>query len=92
VKDLFGDRFPALERTRNEYCETAMSSRAYLELFRDSFGPMVAIYAGLRDQAARIAELDGAFLKFIARRNRGTSEGRVRIGYEYLLVLARKGG
>ena len=76
--------------TRHEYCETAMSSRAYFELFRDSFGPMVAIYAGLRDQVARTAELDAAFLQFIARWNRGASEGRVRIPYEYLLVLARK--
>lgn len=90
VKNLFGDRLQALEMTRNEYCETATSSRAYFELFRDAFGPMVAIYAGLRDQAARIAELDAAFLRFIARWNRAASEGPVRIGYEYLLVLARK--
>ena len=67
-----------------------MSSRAYFELFRDSFGPMVAIYAGLRDQAARLAELDAAFMQFIARWNRGASEERVRIPYEYLLVLAHK--
>jgi hypothetical protein len=53
---------------------------------------MVAIYAGLRDQAARIAELDAAFLQFIARWNRGASKGHVRIPYEYLLVLARRQG
>lgn len=92
VTNLFGDQLQALEMTRHEYCETAMSPHAYFELFRDSFGPMVAIYAGLRDQAARIAELDAAFLQFIARWNRGASEGRVRIAYEYLLVLARKQG
>ena len=51
---------------------------------------MVAIYAGLRDQVARIAELDAAFLQFIARWNRGGSEGHVRIPDQYLLVLARK--
>ncbi len=90
VKNLFGDRVQALEMTRHEYCETAMSARAYFELFRDSFGPMAAIYAGLRDQVARTAELDAAFLQFIARWNRDASEGRVRIPYEYLLVLARK--
>ena len=75
MKHLFGDRVQTLEMTRHEYCETAMSSRAYFELFRDSFGPMVAIDAGLCDQAARIAELDAAFLQFIARWNRGASGG-----------------
>src|SRR5688572_17931389 len=92
VKNLFGERVQALEMTRHEYCETAMSSRVYFELFRDSFGPMVAIHAGLCDQAARSAELDAAFMKFIARWNRGTSEGQVRIPYEYLLVVAHKLG
>ena len=47
---------------------------------------------GLRDQVARIAELDAAFLQFIARWNRGASEGHVRIPYKDLLVLARKTG
>jgi len=32
------------------------------------------------------------FLQFIARWNRGASEGQVRIPYECLLVLARKLG
>jgi hypothetical protein len=92
VKDLLGDRVQALEMTRHEYCETATSSRAYFELFRDSFGPMIAICAGLRDQATRIAELDAAFMQFIARWNGGASEGHVRIPYEYLLVVAHKLG
>ncbi len=92
VKNLFGNRVQALEMTRHEYCENSMSSRAYFELFRESFGPMVAIRAGLRDQPARIAELDAAFMKYIARWNRGASGGQVRIPYEYLLVLAHKLG
>ena len=51
---------------------------------------MVAIYASLRDQAARDAELDAAFLQFIARWNRGAPDGPVQIPYEYLLVVAHK--
>jgi hypothetical protein len=51
---------------------------------------MVAIYLGLTDQPERRAELDAAFLQFIARWNRGAPEGAVRIPYEYLLVIARK--
>ena len=76
--------------TRREYFETAPSSRGYFELFKHSFGPMIAIYSSLRDQPARAAELDAAFLQFIARWDQGAPDGRVQIPYEYLLVVARK--
>jgi hypothetical protein len=41
-------------------------------------------------QPGGAAPLDRDFLEFIARSNRGTPEGPVRIPYEYLLVVARK--
>jgi ubiquinone/menaquinone biosynthesis C-methylase UbiE len=86
VRRLFGG-VGSIETTRHEYIETAASAREYFELFRYSFGPMVAIYAGLDDRAAR--QLDEAFLQFVARWNRGEG-GRMRIPYEYLLVLIRR--
>ena len=61
----------------------------YLELFKDTFGPVVAIYASLSDPMRR-AELDEALLQFVARWNRGLPERAVEIPYEYLLVIARK--
>jgi ubiquinone/menaquinone biosynthesis C-methylase UbiE len=91
VRELFSSKVEALNMTRREYFETANSSREYFELFRHSFGPMIAIYTSLADQRTRAAELDEAFLQFIARWNQGAPEGRVRIPYEYLLVVARKG-
>jgi ubiquinone/menaquinone biosynthesis C-methylase UbiE len=90
VRNLFGDRVQSLKMTRHKYFETAASSREYFELFRHTFGPMLAIYASLNDQAGRTAELDAQFLQFIDRWNRGAPEHRVRIPYEYLLVVARK--
>jgi len=90
VRRLFGDRVQSLTLTRHEYVETAPGAREYFELFRHTFGPMVAIYLGLTDQPERRTELDAAFLQFIARWNRGAPEGAVRIPYEYLLVIARK--
>jgi ubiquinone/menaquinone biosynthesis C-methylase UbiE len=87
VRMLFGD-VVQLKMTRLEYVETAPSAREYLELFKDTFGPMVAIYEGLSGQPARQTELDEAFLQFIARWNQGGD--RVRIPYEYLLVIARR--
>src|SRR5262245_18843385 len=91
VRGLFGDRVQSLKLTRREYSETAASARDYLDLFKHTFGPMVAIHASLGDRPDRIAELDEAFRQFIARWNRG-SAGRVRIQYDYLLVLATKRG
>ena len=90
VRELFRSKVQALDMIRREYFETAESSREYFELFTHSFGPMIAIYASLGDQRARITELDEAFLQFIARWNQSAPEGRVRIPYEYLLVVARK--
>jgi hypothetical protein len=73
--------------TRREYFETASSPDEYSDLFRHTFGPMVAIRAGL-DEPGR-AGLDVAFLKFIERWNRGTPGQTVKIPYEYLLAIAR---
>jgi ubiquinone/menaquinone biosynthesis C-methylase UbiE len=90
VRGLFGEAVQSLNLTRREYVETASSPREYFELFKYSFGPVVAIYSGLTTEPARMTELDEAFLQFIKRWNRSTAEDAVRIPYEYLLVLARK--
>ena len=76
--------------TRHEYFEMASSSREYLELFKHTFGPMVAVFASLRGQPARAVELEAAFLQFVERWNRGGRGGRVQMPYEYLLVVAHK--
>lgn len=88
VRQLFGESVRPLTTTRHEYVETAASLREYFDLFAQTFGPMVAIRAGLAGQPARQAELDEAFLQFISHWNRGGD--RVQIPYEYLLVIARK--
>jgi ubiquinone/menaquinone biosynthesis C-methylase UbiE len=90
VRKLFGQRVASLKMTRAEYVESAASPRAYLDLFKETFGPMVGIRASLADQAERAAALDRDFLDFVGRSNRGTPEGPVQIPYEYLLVVARK--
>jgi 2-polyprenyl-6-hydroxyphenyl methylase/3-demethylubiquinone-9 3-methyltransferase len=87
VRSLFGDAVQSPAMTQLQYVETAASAREYLELFKTTFGPMVAIHARLGDRGA---ELDAAFLQFIARWNRGGPDGRVEIPYDYLLVVARK--
>jgi ubiquinone/menaquinone biosynthesis C-methylase UbiE len=90
VRELFGDRVESLAMTRREYVERADSPRDYRELFKQTFGPVVAIYASLADQPDRLAALDGDFLDFAERSNRGAPDGPAEYRYEYLLVVARK--
>jgi 2-polyprenyl-6-hydroxyphenyl methylase/3-demethylubiquinone-9 3-methyltransferase len=90
VRELFGDRLDSLEMTRGEYVERADSPRDYCELFKQTFGPVVAIYRSLADQPDRLAALDRDFLEFATRANRGAPEGPAEHHYEYLLVVARK--
>jgi ubiquinone/menaquinone biosynthesis C-methylase UbiE len=90
VRKLFGQRVASLEMTRREYIERAVSPRAYLDLFKQTFGPMVAIYKSLAGQPDRAVALDRDVLEFVGRSNRAMHEGPVQIPYEYLLVVARK--
>lgn len=92
VRELFGDRVKSLEMTRREYVETSGSPGDYLELFKETFGPVVAIYASLAHQPERVAALDQDFREFVTRSNRGVRGGPARYVYEYLLVVARKRG
>jgi ubiquinone/menaquinone biosynthesis C-methylase UbiE len=92
VRGLFGDRLESLEMTRGEYIERAENPRDYLELFKQTFGPVVAIYASLTDQPDRLAALDSDLLEFATRSNLGEADGPAEYHYEYLLVVARKRG
>jgi ubiquinone/menaquinone biosynthesis C-methylase UbiE len=92
VRELFGDRVAALEMTRRRYVETAASPREYCRFFKETFGPAVAIYAGLAEQPERAAALDRDFLEFATRWNRGAPDGPAEYHYEYLLVVARRQG
>lgn len=90
VRELFGDRVQSLEMTRRHYVERADSPRDYCELFKQTFGPVVAIYASLVEEPERAAALDRDFLEFATRANSGRPEGPGEYRYEYLLVVARR--
>jgi ubiquinone/menaquinone biosynthesis C-methylase UbiE len=92
VRELFGDRVESLRMTRREYVERAASPRDYLQLFKETFGPAVAIYGSLAQQRERLAALDRDFLDFVTRSNRGAPGGPAEYLYEYLLVVARTRG
>lgn len=90
VRELFGDRLDSLELTRGEYAESAASPSDYCALFKETFGPVIALRTSLGDQPERAAAFDEDLLDFAVRANRGASEAPARYPYEYLLVLARK--
>ena len=90
LRELLGGRVESLEMTRRHYVETATSPHDYRELFKQTFGPVVGIYASLADEPERAAALDRDFLEFATRTNSGSPEGPAEYRYEYLLVVARK--
>ncbi len=92
VRELFGDAVESLELTRREYAERAESPRAYIELFNETFGPIIALRELLRDEPDRAAALDREAMEFATRENRGAPGGPAEYSYEYLLVVARKRG
>jgi len=90
VRELVGDRVESLEMTRGHYVERAATPRDYRELFKQTFGPVVGVYASLTDQPERAAALDRDFLEFATRANDGPPGGPAEYRYEYLLVVARR--
>jgi 2-polyprenyl-6-hydroxyphenyl methylase/3-demethylubiquinone-9 3-methyltransferase len=90
VRALFGERLDSLQMARRQYVEQAASPDDYRQLFKETFGPAVAIYASLADQPERLAALDREFGEFVVRANRGPRDGPARYVYEYLLVVGRK--
>ena len=90
VRELFGDRVASLELTRRTYVERSPSPEAYVELFRTTFGPIVALREHLASDQERAAQLDRELDEFATRFNRGAPAGPAEYPYDYLLVVARK--
>jgi ubiquinone/menaquinone biosynthesis C-methylase UbiE len=89
VRAVFGDRLESLELTRRTYVERSASPDEYAELFRTTFGPIVAMRESITDRAAR-AELDRELVEFAYRFDRGAPGGPAEYPYDYLLVVAVK--
>lgn len=91
VRRLFGDALAELELTRSEYVERSPGGpAAYCEFFKQTFGPVIGLYASLEDQPDRADALDREFLDFATRANQGPSGGPAEYSYEYLLVAGRR--
>jgi SAM-dependent methyltransferase len=90
VRELFGGGVASLETTRGVYVERSAGGPAgYVQLCRETFGPLIAIRASLAGDAERLAALDRDFMDFATRSNSGPAGGPAEYRYEYLLVVAR---
>jgi ubiquinone/menaquinone biosynthesis C-methylase UbiE len=91
VRELLGDRVSSLAMTRRSYVERSPGGpEAYRDLFKQTFGPLVGLYASLAARPEQAAALDRDFLDFAERRNVGPPGGPAAYEYGYLLVVARK--
>lgn len=61
-----------------------------VDLYKETFGPVVSTYQALQGEPDRAARLDREFLDFAHHANRGAPSGWAEYPYEYLLVVARK--
>jgi SAM-dependent methyltransferase len=85
VRDLFGDRVRDVRAETDTLTVHRFGSGAeFREFFKAFYGPTIATYTFLADDAARVAELDEALAALGDRylREDGT------MGWEYLLVVA----
>jgi ubiquinone/menaquinone biosynthesis C-methylase UbiE len=90
VRELFGGRLGSLELTRRQYVERSPDPAAYCRFFKETFGPVIGLYASLADRPGRPAALDRDFLEFATRSNQGPPGGPAEYAYEYLLVVGRR--
>jgi SAM-dependent methyltransferase len=89
VRELFADRVD-LELDRRRYVERAPSPVAYVRLFEDTFGPVIALRAALAGRPERLAAFDRELRELAARGDRGRPGGPAEYPYDYLLVVARE--
>jgi hypothetical protein len=91
VRELFGNRVASLDMTRKEHVEQSPGGPGdYVDFFKETFGPAIALHEFLGDQPERAAAFDRELREFATRANQGAPESRAEYRYEYLLVVARK--
>jgi ubiquinone/menaquinone biosynthesis C-methylase UbiE len=89
VRELFGDRVASLRLEHRAHAVRCFGSpEEYRDYYAAHFGPVIAAFAAVADDAERTAALDRDFLQFAARTNRSAPGCPPSWAYEYLLVIA----
>lgn len=91
VRELLGDGLASLEMTRRQYVERSPGDTdAYCDFFKETFGPLIGLYASLAENPDRLDELDRELRDLATRRNEAPPGEPAEYSYEYLLVVGRK--
>jgi hypothetical protein len=89
VRELLGEAVEELSSERRTILYEGVSPEGFVDLMRDSYGPVLRVYARLADDPARRDELDAALRAFAHARDLGTAEAP-RLEAEYQLTTARR--
>ncbi len=93
VRARFGDRLTHVSMTRG-LLDFAIGQRPadYRDSFKQRYGPTIAAYAHIADDARRVAELDAALEDLFARADLARDGEPARYELEYLVVVGRRAG
>jgi ubiquinone/menaquinone biosynthesis C-methylase UbiE len=91
VRDLFGERLRPPETTRRQYVEHSPGDPdAYCDFFKETFGPIIGLYASLAGEPDRLEALDREFRELAASANAAPPGKPAEYRYEYLLVVGKR--
>jgi ubiquinone/menaquinone biosynthesis C-methylase UbiE len=89
VRALLGNEIDEFETVRESVTVDSFATPdAFRDYFKSNYGPTIATYTGLGEDAERIAALDAELSALARRYDRGT--GHTIMEWEYLLVTARR--
>jgi SAM-dependent methyltransferase len=90
VRALLGDRVTAVTAGRHSLTVDEFADpEAFRDYFKACYGPTIAAYRGIADDAERVAALDRDLVE-LARRHDVGSSGHMVMEWEYLLLTARR--
>jgi ubiquinone/menaquinone biosynthesis C-methylase UbiE len=89
VRELFGDRVEDLTaRQQDLVVDQFATPEEFRDFFKTNYGPTIAVYKAIADDADKVAALDRDLLALAERFDRG--DGHMVLDWEYLLVTARR--
>ena len=89
VRELFGDRVEDFTaRQQDLVVDQFATPEQFRDFFKANYGPTIAVYKAIADDADRVAALDRDLVALAERFDRG--DGHTVLDWEYLLVTARR--
>ena len=90
VRELLGDGCSELRMDRHVLSITEFATPdEYIGMFREKYGPTLAVVKNIGDDAERLAEFEAAYRDFAVRADSG-EPGAARFDQEYLLVVGTR--